>query len=144
MIDCLHSIGEAPMHALYDGTTFRHNAHDDHLGHDRDHVERLLGGALETGAPGVNVLLYGPPGTGKTELCKVLAGRLGVDLHSVRESDEDGDEPSRNERLQELRLAPKTLRDQVIREYTPQREAARAPARPAPDCPGPPLAPPLR
>ncbi len=77
----------------------------DHLGHDRDHVEKLLGGALETGAAGVNVLLYGPPGTGKTELCKVLAGRLGVELHSVGEADDDGDEPTRNERLQELRLA---------------------------------------
>ena len=77
----------------------------DHLAQERDHVERLLGGALETGAPGVNVLLYGPPGTGKTELCKVLAQRLGVDLHSVGEADEDGGEPTRNERLQELRLA---------------------------------------
>ena len=77
----------------------------DHLGQERDHVERLLEGALDTGTPGVNVLLYGPPGTGKTELCKVLAGRLGVDLHSVGESDEEGDEPVRNERLQELRLA---------------------------------------
>ena len=77
----------------------------DHLGHDRDHVEKLLGGALETGAAGVNVLLYGPPGTGKTELCKVLAGRLGVELHSVGEADDDGDEPNRHERLQELRLA---------------------------------------
>ena len=77
----------------------------DHLAQDRDHIERLLGGALETGAPGVNVLLYGPPGTGKTELCKALAERLGVDLHSVGESDEDGGEPTRSERLQELRLA---------------------------------------
>ena len=81
----------------------------DHLGHERDHVKRLLGGALETGAPGVNVLLYGPPGTGKTEFCKVLAGRLGVDLHSVGESDEDGAEPTRHERLQELRLAQRLI-----------------------------------
>ena len=81
----------------------------DHLGQDRDHVEGLLGGALETGTPGVNVLLYGPPGTGKTEFCKVLAGRLGVDLHSVGEADDDGDEPSRGERLQELRLAQRLI-----------------------------------
>ena len=81
----------------------------DHLGHERDHVKRLLGGALVTGAPGVNVLLYGPPGTGKTEFCKVLAGRLGVDLHSVGESDEDGAEPTRHERLQELRLAQRLI-----------------------------------
>ena len=81
----------------------------DHIGHDRDHIERLLKGALDTGEPGVNVLLYGPPGTGKTEFCKVLAERLGVDLHSVGEADEDGDEPTRNERLQELRLAQRLI-----------------------------------
>ena len=81
----------------------------DHLGHDRDHVERLLQGAIETGAPGVNILLYGPPGTGKTEFCKVLAARLGVTLHSVGEADEDGDEPHRNQRLQELRLAQRLI-----------------------------------
>ena len=81
----------------------------DHLGRDRDHVEKLLGGALDAGAPGVNVLVYGPPGTGKTEFCKVLAGRLGVDLHRVGESDEDGDEPTRHERLQELRLAQRLI-----------------------------------
>ena len=81
----------------------------DHLGQDRDHVEGLLAGALKTGTPGVNVLLYGPPGTGKTEFCKVLAGRLGVDLHSVGEADDDGDEPSRSERLQELRLAQRLI-----------------------------------
>ena len=81
----------------------------DHIGHDRDHIERLLKGALDTGEAGVNVLLYGPPGTGKTEFCKVLAGRLGVDLHSVGEADEDGDEPTRNERLQELRLAQRLI-----------------------------------
>ena len=81
----------------------------DHLGQERDHVEGLLAGALGAGARGVNVLLYGPPGTGKTEFCKVLAARLGVDLHGVGESDEDGGEPTRNERLQELRLAQRLI-----------------------------------
>ena len=56
----------------------------DHIAQDRDHVERLLGGALDAGAPGVNILLHGPPGTGKTEFCKVLADRLGVTLFSRR------------------------------------------------------------
>ena len=80
-----------------------------HMAADRDHVERLLKGALDSGASGVNVLLYGPPGTGKTEFCKVLAERLGVTLFSVGESDEDGDEPTRGERIQELRLAQRLL-----------------------------------
>ena len=57
----------------------------------------------------MNILLYGPPGAGKTELCKVLAARLGVTLYSVGEADEDGDEPSRHERLKELRLAQRLL-----------------------------------
>ena len=76
---------------------------------DFDHVERLMMGALDLGASGVNVLLYGPPGTGKTQFCKVLAERLGVTLFSVGESDEDGNEPARGERLQELRLAQRLL-----------------------------------
>ena len=77
----------------------------DHLAQDRDHVEGLLKGALRSSASGVNVLLYGPPGTGKTEFCKVLANRLGATIYSIGESDEDKKEPSRNERLNELRLA---------------------------------------
>ena len=81
----------------------------DHIAQDRDHVERLLAGALDSGATGVNVLLHGPPGTGKTEFCKVLAERLGVTLFTVGEADDDGDEPARGERLQELRLAQRLL-----------------------------------
>lgn len=81
----------------------------EHVAADRDHVERILKGARQTGALGVNVLVYGPPGTGKTEFCKTLAARLGVKLYSVGESDEHGGEPSRNERLQELRLIQRLL-----------------------------------
>lgn len=81
----------------------------DHVAEARDHVERILKGALQTGALGVNVLVYGPPGTGKTEFCKTLSARLGVKLYSVGESDEHGGEPSRNERLQELRLTQRLL-----------------------------------
>ena len=82
----------------------------DHIAEGRDHIERLIRGALESGAAGVNVLLHGPPGTGKTEFCKVLAARLGATLYSVGEADDDGDEPSRRERLQDLRLAQRLLR----------------------------------
>ena len=80
-----------------------------HIAADRDHVEKLLKGALDNGRPGVNVLLYGPPGTGKTEFCKAVAARLGVTLYGVGEADDDGDEPSRSERLQDLRLAQRLV-----------------------------------
>ena len=81
----------------------------DHVAAGRDHVERLIAGALETGERGVNVLLYGPPGTGKTQFCRTLAQRLGVTMYSVGEADERGREPSRGERLQELRLTQRIL-----------------------------------
>ena len=84
----------------------------DHVAEDRDHLERVLTGALASGESGVNVLLYGPPGTGKTEFCKVLARRLGMTLYGVGESDEEGDEPTRDERLRELRLAQRLLAGQ--------------------------------
>ena len=82
----------------------------DHIAEGRDHIERLIRGALQSGTPGVNVLLYGPPGTGKTEFCKVLAERLGATLYSVGETDDLGDEPSRRERLQDLLLTQRLLR----------------------------------
>ena len=81
----------------------------DHIADDRDHVERILKGALKTGASGVNILLYGPSGTGKTEFCKTLAARLEAPLYSVGESDSYGAEPSRHDRLQELRVVQRLL-----------------------------------
>ena len=81
----------------------------DHVAEERDHIEKMIKGALSTGTPGVNILVYGPPGTGKTEFCKTLAARLGTNLYSVGEEDDSGDDPSRKERLQELRLAQRLL-----------------------------------
>ena len=81
----------------------------DHVAGDRDHLERLLRGALQCGQKGVNILVHGLPGTGKTEFCKTLAARLKAPLYSVGESDDSGGEPSRHERMQELRLAQRLL-----------------------------------
>lgn len=76
-----------------------------HVQKERDFILRLLGGALSGRKRGVNILLYGAPGTGKTEFCKLIAAELGCDLFGVGETDEDGDEPSRADRLDALRLA---------------------------------------
>lgn len=84
----------------------------DHLGPGRDFAFRLLQGAMKRREKGVNILLHGVPGTGKTELCKALAARLSASLHAVGEADDDGDEPSRFERLQQLRLGQRLLADQ--------------------------------
>ena len=58
-----------------------------HVAEDRDHVEQILRGALQTGAKGANVLVYGPPGTGKTEFCKAVVAWLEAPLYVVGETD---------------------------------------------------------
>ena len=83
-----------------------------HIGPGRELTLRILQGALEGGERGINILLHGVPGTGKTEFCKVLGRQLGASLLAVGEADEDGEEPNRRERLQQLRLAQRMFSGQ--------------------------------
>ena len=83
-----------------------------HIGPGRELTLRILRGALEGGERGINILLHGVPGTGKTEFCKVLGRQLGASLLAVGEADDDGEEPSRQERLQQLRLAQRMFSGQ--------------------------------
>lgn len=80
-----------------------------HLGEMRDDAAAILGGARAKSERGVNILLHGPPGCGKTSLAKVLAAHLETTLFPVGETDESGDEPTRGERLSDLRLAQSLL-----------------------------------
>ncbi len=80
---------------------------------DADFLVRLLQGAARERARGVNILIHGPPGTGKTELARTLAAAAGCPLHSVAEADEDGEEPSRYDRVLALQLAQRVLGDRA-------------------------------
>ncbi|WP_343685207.1 ATP-binding protein [Asticcacaulis sp.] len=90
--------------ACLDLTDFAHVA-------DTDFLVRLLAGATQTRAHGVNILIHGPPGTGKTELARTLAAAAGSALHAVAEVDDDSAEPSRNDRVNALVLAQRVLGD---------------------------------
>ncbi|MEN3746885.1 AAA family ATPase [Sphingomonas sp. HF-S3] len=79
--------------------------HEDRIGL----LRRLLAGALASRAPGINILIHGPPGTGKTELARTLGQAAGADLFSVGEADEDGDEPTRCDRVAALQLAHRVV-----------------------------------
>ena len=76
---------------------------------EMDLLVRLLSGALQTSAKGVSVLIYGPPGTGKTEFARTLAAEAGARLFAVGEADDDGDEPTRHQRLSSLNRALRVL-----------------------------------
>ncbi|MHB8811127.1 MAG: AAA family ATPase [Desulfobulbaceae bacterium] len=83
-----------------------------HFGPMRKRLEAFLRQAVRKTLSGVNILLWGPPGTGKTEFCKALAARLELKLYAVGETDDDGDEPTRRERMGAFRLSQNLLRFQ--------------------------------
>lgn len=85
----------------------------EHLRADRELAANLLGRAVSERAKGIHILLYGPPGTGKTEFCKTLATKLGLKLYGVGQSDDRGQEPSRDQRIGSFRLCQKLLESQT-------------------------------
>ena len=75
------------------------------VGDDQRVLASLLRNAVARREPGVNVLLYGPPGTGKTELAKVAAQEVGLQLYEVEYADRDGNSLSGRDRYRSLQIS---------------------------------------
>lgn len=74
-----------------------------------DILARMLRGAVATRAEGVNILIHGPPGTGKTEFARSLAAAAGVVLFAVGENVFDGEEPTREDRIESLMIGQRAF-----------------------------------
>lgn len=75
-----------------------------HIDKELSILKPYLTSVMHAKSPGSNVLVYGRPGTGKTELVKVLARHLGVELYEVSYADEDDDPIDGKKRLNALKV----------------------------------------
>lgn len=71
----------------------------------------LLCGALERKSSGVNILVWGSPGAGKTELAKMIATQLRVQLLEVCPQDAEGNPISASQRIRNYSVAQKFYAD---------------------------------
>lgn len=76
-----------------------------HMGVIVDDTLGYLRKATARKSRGVNILLYGPPGTGKTELCRLFAESLSLELYEIACNDSEGDPIGGTQRLSALRSA---------------------------------------
>lgn len=77
----------------------------DHVRPTLDIVRPYLRGALAQQRRGVNIFLHGAPGTGKSQLARVLAQDLDMDLLEVASEDPSGDPINGERRLRAYRAA---------------------------------------
>lgn len=82
-----------------------------HIGELAEIARQILQTAVTVREKGMHILLYGPPGTGKTEFAATLAAMVGARLFPVGEVNASGGEPSRMERLADLRCTLRLLDD---------------------------------
>ncbi len=80
-----------------------------HAIEDVELLQGMLTAAMHEQEKGVNILLYGTPGSGKTELARLLAKSIGVNLFEVKTEDEDGDPVNANRRMEGYRFCQQML-----------------------------------
>jgi transitional endoplasmic reticulum ATPase len=109
-----HEVGE-PL-ALLKGILKRCSAPEllrsdySHLEEDISVIVSYLLTARQCRRPGVNILFYGPPGTGKSQLARLLASEIGLELFEVTCEDKEGDFASGKGRVSAFRMAQTLFR----------------------------------
>jgi len=80
-----------------------------YLGKSGAQISDLLKGSIASKSKGTNIMFFGAPGLGKTEGAKALCKELGINLYVVGKKNDEGDEPSRAERMRQISLAQRIL-----------------------------------
>lgn len=81
----------------------------DYLSEDYYLIKQYLTTALKAHTSGVNILIHGKPGTGKTELVKVLAQDLAVNLYEISVTDDEGGSLKCDRRFTSYQLSQQIL-----------------------------------
>jgi len=109
-VDRLLSAAESPLSLLRESVVPADPGHlalsdFSHIEQDLRIVRPYLRRALAERRRGINIFLYGAPGTGKSQLARVLAADLGVELFEVANQDNDGEALCGEARLRTYRAA---------------------------------------